>query len=140
MHGFKTFHHYYFAKGIHLLTNHKPLAALVSKDVATLSQWLQSIMLCIHQYSMCVLYKLGPKPYIADCLPQHNHADNKHQEISHINLSIHAINKTVDIQIFTSIDDRKAATEKYTELQMLKRYIIKRLPHTKDGSKPELEK
>ena len=57
LHGLQKFHHYCFTKEVYIITDHKPLVAMASKDVATLSQWLQYIMLCIHQYSMCLLYK-----------------------------------------------------------------------------------
>ena len=67
-------------------------------------------------------------------------AENKDQEISYMNISVHAVNTTVDISICIAIEDIKTATEEDAELQMLKRYIIKRWPHTKEGVGPGLEK
>ena len=40
-HGLKKFHHYCIDKEVCLITDHKLLMAVVNKDVATLSQWLQ---------------------------------------------------------------------------------------------------
>ena len=57
-----------------------------------------------------------------------------------MNISIHAVNTTVDITICTSIGDITATTEEGVELQMLKRYIIKWWSHTKDRVEPGLEK
>ena len=51
----KKFHHYCITKDVHFITDYKPLVAMISKDVATLSQQLQCIMLCVHQYSVCIL-------------------------------------------------------------------------------------
>ena len=38
LHGLKKFHHYCFASEIHVITDHEPLIAMVSKDVVTMSQ------------------------------------------------------------------------------------------------------
>ena len=38
LHGLETFHHYCFAREVHIITYHKPLVAILKKDVATLSQ------------------------------------------------------------------------------------------------------
>ena len=38
LHGLKKFHHYNFAREVHIITDHKPLVAIFKKDVATLSQ------------------------------------------------------------------------------------------------------
>ena len=37
--------------------DHKPFVVMVRKDVVSLSHQLKCIMLCFHQYSMCILYK-----------------------------------------------------------------------------------
>ena len=49
-----------------------------------------------------------------------------------MNVNIHTINTTVDIFICTLIEDIMAVTNEYADLQMLKTYIIKKWPHTKD--------
>ena len=66
LHGFKKFHHYCFAKEVHIITNHKPLVAIFQKDVATLLQCIYHILLKIHQYRVQILYKPGPEIFIAD--------------------------------------------------------------------------
>ena len=45
LHGLKKCHHYCFAREVHIITNHKPLVAIFKKDVATLSQCIQHILL-----------------------------------------------------------------------------------------------
>ena len=47
--GLEKFHHYCFVKEGCNITDSKPLVAILSKDVATLSQKLQLIMLRINQ-------------------------------------------------------------------------------------------
>ena len=45
LHGLKKFHHYYFAREVHIINNHKPLVAIFQKDVAILLQCIQHILL-----------------------------------------------------------------------------------------------
>ena len=40
--------------------DHIPSVVMINKDVATLSQWLQLIMLSIHQWSVYILNKPSP--------------------------------------------------------------------------------
>ena len=48
LHGLEKFDHYCFAREVHVITDHKPLVAIFKKDVATLSQCIQHIVLKIH--------------------------------------------------------------------------------------------
>ena len=109
---------------------------MVNKDVAKVSQHLQCIILCIHQFSVHTLYKPGPELYIADWLSCHNHTETKDKEISDINISRHTINTTVDNPISNWIEGIKAATNENAELQMLKQYIIRGRSHTKNEVEP----
>ena len=59
LHRIKKFDHYCFALDIYVITDHISLVAMVNKDVAMLSQWLQCIMLHIHKYSVHILFKPG---------------------------------------------------------------------------------
>ena len=45
LHGLEKFHNYCFAREVYIITDHKPLVTILSKDVTMLSQWLQCIML-----------------------------------------------------------------------------------------------
>ena len=67
------FHHYCFVKEVSIIMDHKPLVAIVKKDVAMLSQRIQQILLRIHQYRVRIIYKPGPDLFIADCLSRKNH-------------------------------------------------------------------
>ena len=117
-----------------------PLVAMVSKDMATLSQQLQCIMLHKHQYNTLILYKPGSELYIVDWLSYHHHVENKDQEIPGMNASICNIRTSVDVPVSTSIEDIQAATEEDPELQMLQKYIIKGWLHAKEVKEPRMEK
>ena len=66
LHGLKIFHHYCFAREVSIIMDHKPLVAIFKKDVVTMSQQIQCILLRIHQYRVRLLYKPGPEIFIAD--------------------------------------------------------------------------
>ena len=72
LHGLRKFHHYCFAREVHIITNHNPLVAIFKKDVAILSQCIQHILLKFHQYRVQILYKPSPEIFIADWLLWHN--------------------------------------------------------------------
>ena len=81
LHGLKEVHNYCFAKEVHVMSDHKMLVAIVNKGDTSLSQWLQCIRLCIHQYGLQILYKSGPEFYGADRLSHNNYAEKRDQEI-----------------------------------------------------------
>ena len=136
LHGLGKFHHYCLAKEAHVITDHKPLVAKVNKDVTTLSQWLQCIMLHIHQYSMFILYKPDPELYIGDWVFHNKQAENRDQEITGVNINIHTISTTVDIPICMFIEDIRTATNEDADQQILKTHMIRGWPHNKDELDP----
>ena len=91
LHGLIKFHHYCFWKEVYVITDHKPLVGMITKDVAIISQWLQCFMLCIHLYSLYILYKPGPMLYIVYWLSCNSHVENWDQEILGMNVSIQNI-------------------------------------------------
>ena len=113
---------------------------MVNKNVVTLSQHLQCIMLCIHQYRAYIFYKPGLELYIADWLCCHNQTQNVDQEITGMNIITHVIKSTVHIPLCTLIEDIRATMKEDTEVQMLKQYIIEGWPHTKDKVEPHKER
>ena len=77
LHGLERFHHYCFSREVLMITDHKLLISVFKKDVATLSQSIQHILLKIHQYRVQMVYKPGPEIFIADWLLRHNHTVGK---------------------------------------------------------------
>ena len=45
LHGLEKFHHYCFAREVHIITDHKPLVTIFKKDIVMLSQCIQHILL-----------------------------------------------------------------------------------------------
>ena len=73
----EKFHHYHFMREVSTITDHKPLVAIFKKDITTLSQRLQQILLRIHQYRVRIVYKSRPDLFIADWLSRQNHGRDK---------------------------------------------------------------
>ena len=59
-HGLGKFHHHCFACKVSVIIDHKLLVTKLKKDAASISDRLQRIQLCIHQYKTSILYKQGP--------------------------------------------------------------------------------
>ena len=97
LHGLEKFHHYCFAREVHIITDHKPLVAILKKDVATLSQCIQCILLKIHQHRVHILYKPGPEIFIGDWLSHHNHEEGKDEPIRDMDIRVDAIQSATDI-------------------------------------------
>ena len=75
--GLDKFQHYCCASKVCIITDHKPLVAVISKDMAMLSEWLQCMVLHIHQYRVCIMYKPGPYLYITEWLSRNNHTEKR---------------------------------------------------------------
>ena len=86
----EKFHHYCFSREVLNITDHKPLVSMFKKDVATLSQQIQCILLKIHQYGVQIIYKSGPKIFIAGWLLRHNHIAGKDKPIKDMDIQVDA--------------------------------------------------
>ena len=82
---------------VSIISDHKPLVAIFKKNVATLSQRIQLILLRIHQYRVRITYKPGPDLFITDWLSRQNHTENKDAEMPGMQLNIDAIQTTTNI-------------------------------------------
>ena len=105
LHGLAKFHHYCFGKEVLIITDHKLLVSIFKKDVATLSQRIQCILLKIHQYRVQVIYKPGLDIFIADWLLRHNHMEGKDQLIKGMQLQVDVIQTTTDMPECLSMTD-----------------------------------
>ena len=105
---------------------------MVSNDVATLLQWLQHLILQIHQYKVGILCKPGPDQHIADWLSHQNHNERKDQEIAGMNINTYTCNTGTDISVCTSVEDIRNAMITDAELQILQTYIIIGWPQNRD--------
>ena len=123
LHGLKKFHHYCFAREVYIITDHKLLIAILKKDVATLLQCIQCILLKIHQYRVHILYKSGPELFIADWLLLCNHKEGKDKAIRDMDIRVDAILSTADILEYISISQIQHTMAQDEHLYHLKKTI-----------------
>ena len=79
--------------------------------MAILSQCLQHIMLHIHQYRLCIIYKPDTDLYIANGLFWNNHIENRDHEITGMNRNVHPISTSENTPICISIKDIQVTTQ-----------------------------
>ena len=103
LHGLEKFHHYCFGREVLIITDHKLLVSMFKKDVATLSQCIQCILLKIHQYSIQIIYKPGPEIFIAGWLSRHNHEEEKDKPIKSMEIQVDMILTVTDMPECVSI-------------------------------------
>ena len=132
LHGFKTCHHYCFARKVSIITDHKPLVAIFKKEVMTLSQWIQCILLRRHQYGIRILCKPGPEIFIADWLSHQNCKENKDQAKIGMDVTVDAIQTSMNVPECMSVQQIQQATLQDEHLQQLKGYITAGWQESKD--------
>ena len=135
----EKFHHYCFGREVHIITDHKLLVSIFKKDVATLSQHIQCILLKIHQYRVQIIYKPGPKIFIADWLSRHNHTEGKDKPIKDLDIWIDAIQSMKDISECMSISQIQQASAQNDHLHCLKSFLFAGWPSTKEELHTDLK-
>ena len=132
LHGCEKFHHYCFSREVLMITDHKPLVSMFKKDVATLSQCIQCILLKIHQYRVQIIYKPGPEIFIADWLLRHNHTEGKDKPIKGMDIQVDTIQATMEMPECVSVAEIQHASSIDNHLQQLKIIIITGWPDSRD--------
>ena len=139
LHGLEKFHHYCFGREVLVITDHKLLVSIFKKDVARLSQWIQHILLKIHQYRVQIVYKPGPDIFIADWLSKHNHTEGKDQPIKGMEIQVNIIQTATDMPECLSMTELQQASSQDNHLQKVKHFIIAGWPDSKDELSTELK-
>ena len=132
LHGSEKFHHYCFGREVLIITDHKPLVSIFKKDVATMSQCIQCILLKIHQYRVQIIYKPGPEIFIADWLSRHNHTEGKNKPIKGMDIQVDAIQTAIDMPECVSVVEIQQESSLDNHLQQLKGIIITGWPDSRD--------
>ena len=112
---------------------------MFKKDIATLSQNIQHILLKIHQYRVQIIYKPGPKIFIADWLLRHNHVEGQNKPIKDTDVRVDAIKSMTDMPECISMAEMQQASTQDDHLQCLKSFIIAGWPNTKDELHADLK-
>ena len=117
LHGLQKFHHYCFGREVLIIRDHKLLVSMFKKDVATLSQCIQCILLKIHQYRVQIIYKPGLEIFIADWLSRHNYTEGKDKLIKGMDVWVDAIQTATDMPEGVSMAEIQQASSINNHLQ-----------------------
>ena len=139
LHGLENFHHYCFGREVLVIMDHKPLVSMFKKDVTTLSQQIQCILLKIHQYRVQIIYKPGPEIFIADWLSTHNHTEGKDTPIKGMDIQVDAIQTATDMTECISMAEIQQASSLDNHPQQLKGIIITGWPDSRDELHVDLQ-
>ena len=136
LHGLQKFYHYCFTREVSVIID--PLLTIFKKDVALLLlHRLQCTLLRNHHYRIWMLYKHGKDLLIADWLPEHNHKEDKDEEISGMRLNIDAAYTSRYTQACVHMRNPRDNAERYA-LTALKQYIISGWPTSRHEIPPEV--
>ena len=102
LHGLERFCNYFLPREVSIITDNKSPVAIL-KDVVTLSQGKQYILLMIHLFKVRILYKPGQELFITDWLSRHNHTKNKDAEIHGMGIKVDAIQIITNVPEYMSI-------------------------------------
>ena len=127
LHFLQNFHNYCFTHEVSMITDHKPLVIIFKMDVVSLSQGLQTILLCIHQYSIECSTKC-PQLFITDWLSRHNHKSNIDEEILGMNIIINVIESYTGIRDCMMTEEFRSATRDDEHVSMLPECVLHGCP------------
>ena len=139
LHGLEKFHHYCFGREVLVIMDHKPLVSIFKKDVATLSQHIQCILLKIHLYRVQIIYKPGPEIFIANWLSRHNHTEGKDKPMKGMDIWVDTIQTAMDMPECISMAEIQQAPSLDKHLQQLKGIIITGWPDSRDKLHVDLQ-
>ena len=128
LHGLEKFHHYCFGREVLIITDHKPLVAMFKKDLATLLQHIEHILLKFHQYRVQIIYKPGPEIFIADCLSRNNCVEGKDKPIKDMDIWVDSIQNSIDMPECISMEEIQLASSQDDHLQQLKSLLLQDIP------------
>ena len=120
LHGLKTFHHYCFAREVHVITDHKPLIAILKEPWQHYHSAYTIFYKKIHQYRVQILYKPRPEIFIVDWLSHHNHKEGKYEPIRDMDIRVYVRQSATDSLECISISQIQYTTVQEEHLQSLK--------------------
>ena len=139
LHGLEKVHHYCFGREVLIITDHKLLVSMFKKDVATLLQHMQCMLLKVHQYRVQIIYKPGPEVFVADWVSRHNHVEGKDRPIEDMEMRMDTIQNVTETPECVSMAEIQQASTQDDHLQHLKSFIIAGWPNSKDELHADLK-
>jgi len=129
VYGLEKFHQHTYGRHVDVVTDHKPLVAIISKPLSKAPRRLQSLILRTQKYDFNLTFQPGKSIVTADTLSRAPvQTDTLHEpEVTTVNnISLSSINQT-------RLDEIRVATDRDETLQTLKRVILQGWPAHKSA-------
>ena len=129
VYGLEKFHQYTYGRHVNVVTDHKPLVAIVSKPLSKAPKRLQSLILRTQKYDFSLTFQPGKSIVTADTLSRApvQHGTLPEPEVTTVNnISLSSISQT-------RLDEIRAATDHDEALQLLKQVILQGWPAHKSS-------
>jgi hypothetical protein len=129
--GCSRYHQYIYGKQIEVETDHRPLESIFRKSMCDIPLRLQRMRLHLQKYDLIVKYKPGKELLIADTLSRHNIKTSDNLLEQEIEAQVGMVVTTLPVTD-EKLKKIKEETNKDTELQQLKYYVLNGWPAIKD--------
>ena len=123
--GCKKFHEYIFGKPVTIETDHKPLLAIMSKPIHTLSARMQRMRMRLQRYDIQVKYRRGKNMLLADTLSRAFLDETQPEDLFDDEIEVNSIQMSDN-----KLSEYKEATAKDSSLIMLKDAVLNGWPHS----------
>ena len=124
--GVEKFHTFCYGWSTIVLSNHKPLASIVRKDLVNAPQRLQRLLLRLQKYAVTILYKHGKNMIFADHLSRNvGQNSSKVPTVPGLNLEVSSLELNASPSKLECI---RQETEHDLQMLMLKETIIQGWP------------
>ncbi|XP_014665126.1 PREDICTED: uncharacterized protein K02A2.6-like, partial [Priapulus caudatus] len=130
--GLEKFHYYTYGRKVTIVTDHKPLVAIVSKPLSKAPRRLQSLLLRTQKYVFGLVYKPGTSIPVADALSRNPLPDKPVTDVVTVNnVSFSPIRRG-------RLEEIRVASEKDQTFTELKSTIMKGWPDDKSRLPPTI--
>ena len=126
--GMERFHHYTYGRKVNVITDHKPLVAIMKKPVSSAPPRLARMLLRLQKYDINLEYSPGKELKLADALSRVDPLPGK--EIQGLDLTVHEFHQEVNASV-QKLDTIRGEIDKDLELQCLKNTVISGWPDTR---------
>ena len=131
IHGLERFHTYTFGRHVTVITDHKPLLSLTTRDICDIPPRMQRLTLRSKRYDYDLHYRPGRTQHVSDALSRiATHLDDsKAVTTPYIDIDVHAVSNFPT----NSLTALAEATQKDETLQLVKKYVVDGWPETSYG-------
>ena len=131
----ERFHHYTYGRKIQVITDHKPLVAILKKGISSAPPRLARMLLRLQKYDIELEYTPGKQLKLADALSRIDPCPGK--EIEGLDMTVHEFETQVNASP-QKLDDIRRETELDSELQCLKHTIMNGWPEFRSECPPHI--